>query len=184
MKKGFTMIELIFVIVILGILAAVAIPRLAATSDDAEVSKAATNLNTALSDITAFYTAKGKFNLSDQANSKPILSDMTGVQFGAAAANQASDTGNIQVKKKDCIQLKVVDASTDGTPAYVMVKKVGTDAICAMVAANPGVASALTSKFSYTKTAAGATTPTTATLPESTEKDTGYIKVGGTGVEY
>ncbi|MDD7090198.1 prepilin-type N-terminal cleavage/methylation domain-containing protein [Campylobacter sp.] len=33
MKKGFTMIELIFVIVILGILASVAIPRLAATRE-------------------------------------------------------------------------------------------------------------------------------------------------------
>ena len=38
MKKGFTMIELIFVIVILGILASVAIPRLAATREDAEIS--------------------------------------------------------------------------------------------------------------------------------------------------
>ncbi|WP_255494594.1 type II secretion system protein [Sulfurovum sp. bin170] len=41
-KKAFTMIELVFVIVIIGILASVAIPRLAATRDDAEVAKART----------------------------------------------------------------------------------------------------------------------------------------------
>lgn len=40
MKRfAFTMIELVFVIVVLGILAAVAIPRLAATRDDADVAK-------------------------------------------------------------------------------------------------------------------------------------------------
>ena len=39
MKKAFTMIELIFVIVILGILASVAIPRLSLTRDDAAVAK-------------------------------------------------------------------------------------------------------------------------------------------------
>ena len=38
-RRAFTMIEIVFVIVILGILAAVAIPRLAATRTDAEISK-------------------------------------------------------------------------------------------------------------------------------------------------
>lgn len=39
MKKAFTMIELVFVIVVLGILAAVAIPKFAATRTDAQISK-------------------------------------------------------------------------------------------------------------------------------------------------
>lgn len=38
-RNGFTMIELVFVIVVLGILAAIAIPRLAATRDDAQIAK-------------------------------------------------------------------------------------------------------------------------------------------------
>jgi len=41
-KKAFTMTELVFVIVIIGILAAVAIPKLSATRDDAIISKART----------------------------------------------------------------------------------------------------------------------------------------------
>jgi len=39
-KSAFTMLELIFIIVIIGILASVAIPRLAATRDDAEITNA------------------------------------------------------------------------------------------------------------------------------------------------
>ena len=77
MRKGFTMIELIFVIVILGVLASVAIPRLAATRDDAEVAKAATNLTTAISDITAYYTAKGQFSTGAQSNFDKITNALT-----------------------------------------------------------------------------------------------------------
>jgi general secretion pathway protein G len=39
-RAGFTMIELVFVIVVIGILSAIAIPKFAATRDDAIISKA------------------------------------------------------------------------------------------------------------------------------------------------
>ncbi len=54
------MIELIFVIVILGILASVAIPKLAATRDDAKVAAVAQQVQSAVSEIPAYVTAKGK----------------------------------------------------------------------------------------------------------------------------
>lgn len=60
MKKGFTMIELIFVIVILGILATVAIPKIMATRTDAKVTVDTQNIELIKADIISYYTAKGE----------------------------------------------------------------------------------------------------------------------------
>lgn len=45
MKNAFTMVELVFVIVILGILAAIAIPKMAATRTDAEITKGRSDIS-------------------------------------------------------------------------------------------------------------------------------------------
>ena len=51
LRKAFSMIELIFIIVIIGILAGVAIPRLATNSDTATVVKAKSTLAAVRSSI-------------------------------------------------------------------------------------------------------------------------------------
>lgn len=103
--KAFTMIELIFVIVILGILATVALPRLAATRDDAEISKAANNLAIFITDLSSYYTSKGNFS-SD-------IGQMTNVQVvnneAQALNGSESSIGELylQVKKALCFKMEL-----------------------------------------------------------------------------
>ena len=58
MKKAFSMIELVFVIVIIGILAAIAIPKLSATRDDATISKVRSDISNIRGAIANLHTKK------------------------------------------------------------------------------------------------------------------------------
>jgi len=56
MKKSFTMIELIFVIIIIGILAGVAFPKLFSTLDDSKITKARTDVSNIRSAILSLHS--------------------------------------------------------------------------------------------------------------------------------
>ena len=138
MKKGFTMIELIFVIVILGILASVAIPRLAATRTDAAIATTVANLRTILSDAASYYAVKGEFGNTVKWN------EITNVPLEhsdrPAAVGGADNDGILKVGDQDCILVALRDRTVTATgsviPAYIVfLKKSGDDVgdVCTQV---------------------------------------------------
>ena len=129
MKKGFTMIELIFVIVILGILASVAIPRLAGTRTDAEISATVANIRTLISDAASYYAVKGQF-----AGAK--WGDITNVPVRDGSRNPASDSqvitgaaygGDVYLAAggTNCLVVRLRDKGDPGRPvAFIQIAKV------------------------------------------------------------
>lgn len=173
MKKAFTMIELIFVIVILGILAAVAIPKLNATRDDAEIAKSMNNFATLINDLTSYYTSKGNF--SDKG-----IGEMTNVPLAPIGNNTLNNypAANFKVGNKNCIYIEAEGRAGKKTN-YIRVRGTGnTDKLCADLITkinNMGVIAGAYKENTFQNKADGLSTDQGKTL---------FIKVGSSSVSW
>ncbi len=102
MRKGFTMIELIFVIVILGILAAVAIPKLAATRNDAKAASIKTDIGTAEQSIPAWFQGQKEASfLNAMSLDTGVWKKQAGTKCEYQYKDDVGDTVTMAIKAAD-----------------------------------------------------------------------------------
>ena len=125
MRQAFTMIELIFVITIIGILSAVAIPKLAATRTDAKVAAMANEITSVANEVASRAVASGV------SSDIPSMSKMATVMINAGRASYNNNVLEVHMGNvSDCIKLQIVSDSRDMnlTMSY---SNAGSDTACA-----------------------------------------------------
>ena len=99
-RKGFTLIELMIVVVIIGILAAVAIPNFVEMTDEAKAARIQADLNTMGSAVEIYYVKNGSYpssisDMVDKSGNTGYLRSVPEPPVSGTSYNLNSSTGEI-----------------------------------------------------------------------------------------
>lgn len=116
-KKAFTMIELVMVIMIVGILSSVALPRLSSQRDNAIASKCVHEIGQLLSEITTTYTSVKTF---EQWKGMKIEDNITNISVSVGDGETGIVNGNELIHdtivEYQCDGEKIVDILATNNP--------------------------------------------------------------------
>lgn len=126
-SRAFTMIELIFVILILGILAAVAIPKIAVTRNDAKATAALANWKTAVNQIQATAVATGAVpdlnTFVDATNSLLVTDTTITAQVVTAGNTNVCAVGTVTQDENATLTISNVDGTLVGCSLFTNVRE-------------------------------------------------------------